>query len=173
MCTLVLIRHGECVSNQRKTIVKNDNEDVLTLKGSTQAKLTGKALKPFLEKRSFKLYSSTLLRAKISADIIKNELNFLTKVEHDERLIEKTLEESYEEVFRRFNNFVEDVISKDNDQGLFLIVTHGNLIQSVIANTLGLNNCSVIEVTNCGVSVLRDRKILVASNMILHLAAVL
>jgi broad specificity phosphatase PhoE len=172
MYTLVLIRHGECVSNQRKTIVKNDDEDLLTLKGCTQAKLTGKALKPFLEKRSLKLYSSTLVRAKLSAEIIKTEVDYLMKVEHDERLIEKTLEESYEEVFRRFNDFVGNVISKENEPDLCLIVTHGNLIQSVIGNTLGLTDCSQIEVTNCGVSVLRNRKLL-ACNMILHLAEVL
>ena len=168
MSTLVLIRHGECVSNQRKILVENDKEDVLTLKGCTQAELTGKALKPFLEKRSFKLYSSTLVRAKLSAEIIKNEVNSLIQVEHDERLIEKTLEESYEDVFRRFNDFVYNVISKDNELELFLIVTHGNLIQSVIGNILEAKDCSIIEVSNCGVSIVTDRQ-LWACNMILHL----
>lgn len=168
MYTLVLIRHGECVSNQPETLVENDEEDVLTLKGCTQAELTGKALKPFFVERNFKLYSSTLVRAKLSAEIIKNEVNSLIEVNYDERLIEKMLEESYEEAFRRFNNFVDDVISKDNDQNLFLIVTHGNLIQSIIGNILGAKDCSIIEVTNCGVSVVTNRHIW-ACNMILHL----
>ncbi|MCC3436630.1 MAG: hypothetical protein EAZ39_27430 [Oscillatoriales cyanobacterium] len=172
MYTLVLIRHGECVSNQPKTLLENHEEDVLTLKGCTQAERTGQALKPFLVERSFKLYSSTLVRAKLSAEIIKNEVNSLMEVNYDERLIEKNLEESYEEAFRRFNDFVGDVISKDNDQNLFLIVTHGNLIQSVIGNILEAKDCSIIEVTNCGISVVTDRR-LWACNMILHLVGVL
>ena len=92
----------------------------------------------------------------------------MIQVEHDERLIEKTLEESYEDVFRRFNDFVYNVISKDNELELFLIVTHGNLIQSVIGNILEAKDCSIIEVSNCGVSIVTDRQ-LWACNMILHL----
>jgi broad specificity phosphatase PhoE len=172
MCTLILIRHGECVSNKQQEIVINDEDDVLTSKGLTQAKLTGKALKPFLEKRNFQLYSSTLTRAKLTAEIIKNQINSLLPVEHDERLIEKISTESYQEVFRRFDNFVENLLLKYSEETLFLIITHGNLIESVIANTLGLSNYSSIEVTNCGVSVLKSKRLL-ASNMILHLAELL
>lgn len=167
---LILIRHGESLSNKNKTPL-NNSENTLTSKGEGQAHLCGKALSLCLETRNFRFYASTSVRARLTAEIIKNEIDPSIDIKYDSRLIEKRLQESYEECFNRFHNFIADAISNNVSEKI-IIVTHGNLIQSVIGNALNLPDCSIIETTNCGVSMLSDGRV-IGYNMVLHLQGML
>ena len=166
---LILIRHGESLSNKNKTQL-NNNDNILTSEGEEQAKLCGKALSLYLETRNFRFYASTSVRARLTAEIIKNEIDRSIQVNYDTRLIEKRLQESYEQCFNRFHNFISETNSNRNvnDDEIFVVITHGNLIQSVIGNALNLHNCSIIETTNCAVSILSEGKV-IGYNMVLHL----
>lgn len=168
---LILIRHGESISNKNKTPL-NNSENTLTSKGELQAHLCGKALSLYLETRKFRFYASTSVRARLTAEIIKNEIDASIDIKYDSRLIEKRLQESYEECFNRFQNFIDDAIVSNNASEEIIIFTHGNLIQSVIGNALNLSDCSIIETTNCGVSMLSDGRV-IGYNMVLHLQGML
>jgi Fructose-2,6-bisphosphatase len=163
---LILIRHGESISNQKK-VQLNNNENLLTSKGEEQANLCGKSLSLWIGERNFKFYASTSVRARLTAEIIKNQFDRLIQIDYDSRLIEKRSQESYEEVFNRFKTFIP-LTSKDNINDLIVVITHGNLIQSVMGNALSLPDCSIIETTNCGVSII-DNGRLISYNMFLHL----
>ena len=167
---LILIRHGESISNKNKTQLSN-SDNILTSKGKQQANLCGKALSLWLGTRDFRLYASTSVRARLTVEIIKNEIDASIQVKYDSRLIEKRLQESYEECCNRFQKFISDTVSNEkvNKQEILVIITHGNLIQSVIGNALNLQDYSIIETTNCGVSILGDGRV-IAYNMILHLS---
>ncbi|MEG3973300.1 phosphoglycerate mutase family protein [Microcoleus sp. herbarium8] len=165
---LILIRHGESISNKSKIQLSN-NDNILTSEGEEQANLCGKALKLWLGTRDFRLYASTSVRARLTAEIIKNEIDPSIQVKYDIRLIEKRLQESYEECFKRFQNFINDpILNKNVTEEILVIITHGNLIQSVIGNALNLHDCSIIETTNCAVSILSDGRV-IGYNMVLHL----
>lgn len=166
---LILIRHGESLSNKNKTQL-NNNDNILTSEGEEQAKLCGKALSLWLVKRDFRLYASTFVRAKLTAEIIKNEIDSSLQIKYDSRLIEKRLQESYEECFNRFHLFISEINSNKNvnNDEICVVITHGNLIQSVIGNALNLHDCSIIETTNCAVSILSNGRV-IGYNMVLHL----
>ena len=108
---LILIRHGESISNQKK-VQLNNNENLLTSKGEEQAKLCGKVLSLWIGERNFKFYASTSVRARLTAEIIKNQFDRLIQIDYDSRLFEKRSQESYDEVFNRFKTFIP-LTSKD------------------------------------------------------------
>lgn len=168
---LILIRHGESLSNKNKTPL-NNSENTLTSKGKKQAHLCAKALNLCLETRNFRFYASTSVRARLTAEIIKNEIEPSIDIKYDSRLIEKRLQESYEECFNRFQKFMSDAIHSENLSEEIIFITHGNLIQSVIGNALNLPDCSIIETANCGVSMLSNGR-LIGYNMVLHLQGLL
>lgn len=80
---LYLARHGESVSNSKNVFIGRSVDPLLTEKGLQQAKSLAQSLK---HKHIQAIFSSTLMRAKQTADIIADELKL--PVTYTEDLIE-------------------------------------------------------------------------------------
>lgn len=101
-CTIYLVRHTETTANV-KGIFQGHTDYPLTKKGIGQAKITAKKLK----KINFSaIYSSDLLRAKRTAEIIKLERNLIVKSTHAlrERSFGKFEGRKYEEIDRELGH---------------------------------------------------------------------
>lgn len=81
--TLFLARHGESVSNYKNIFIGRSEDPELTEKGICQARNLAESLKG---KNIDAIYSSTLLRARQTAQIIGSKIGI--KVSHSENLIE-------------------------------------------------------------------------------------
>ncbi len=91
---IYLIRHGESEANIKKDILSGRSEEVkLTPKGRRQASRLGKKLKR--HKTTFDdVYSSTLLRAYQTAEIVTSEINFpKDKIIQIEEIVEYSIGE--------------------------------------------------------------------------------
>ncbi|UJF15366.1 histidine phosphatase family protein [Jeotgalibaca sp. MA1X17-3] len=70
---LILIRHGDA---EKRTTDKPDSERRLTDKGKEEFKVFTKTLYPFLKEKShLKIWTSPLIRAKETAEILMNTLD--------------------------------------------------------------------------------------------------
>jgi|SanBayMetagenome_1026888.scaffolds.fasta_scaffold00317_11 broad specificity phosphatase PhoE len=186
----IFIRHGQCIANlehQNKVsqLFRNNNpsisnnlesknysfetdeQDVLTEKGKLQAYTTALYLKNFLGDKT-SVVSSTLTRAKQTSKIINDIVNNSEHqfIKYDELLIEKSSIESLSDCGIRINSFLESLTINEVN----LIVTHGHVLQVLVANILNLNlNLSnSLIFNNCGLSIIKDNQ-LIAFNSISHL----
>lgn len=82
---LILVRHGDCSTGKRYT---GSGSDVpLNSEGINQIKNVANSLKKIIDSNKTKLYSSSLLRAKESSDILTHDLG-INNYTVDERLNE-------------------------------------------------------------------------------------
>ena len=154
---IILVRHGRQNS-------KACNVDVpLSLEGRRQAELLGK----YLETSSFDvLYSSDLIRARETAEIVNTHLGLKHVIKKELREIDwgnltglsepelKTrlvlMEDRFlckddfcfpegecgEDVFTRCRPVIDEMIESDNER--FLVITHGGTIRALVCGLLGL-----------------------------------
>jgi len=99
MKELILIRHGEA-EHQVRNITGGWTDSKLTELGKKQALKTGQKLKETLKNKNFQIYSSDLIRASETGEIIGKILNSQVQVNSDLREINaglannKTIEEA-------------------------------------------------------------------------------
>ncbi|HCG8627397.1 TPA: histidine phosphatase family protein [Vibrio parahaemolyticus] len=72
---IFVLRHGETEFNADKKLQGHCNSS-LTSKGIDQARRVGTTLKQYVENRPFRVYSSTLVRALQTSQIVCEELNY-------------------------------------------------------------------------------------------------
>ncbi len=106
MVRLLIIRHGETNSNKNSKMM-GQSEVPLNEIGRQQAKLCGLyLLKTKIQIKAF--YSSTLLRARETAEIIAKEMNLDKKIQYISDLTERSFGElegkSYSDVRNQLNN---------------------------------------------------------------------
>lgn len=161
---LYIIRHGETDWNKAKKLQGRSNIE-LNEYGRELARVTAEAIK---DVHFDKIYSSPLIRAYETAQIMKNDRD--TIIETDERLIEigfgvdegvesdkvsdnfryffKEPElytpaeggETYESLLSRTKSFLEEVIYPEANQvERVMIVAHGALNRALIVNLCGLS----------------------------------
>lgn len=130
--TIFLVRHGECLSNITWPMENYSDEiDVLTDLGKTQI---SNALTYFNQfDCEYKIIPSTLTRARQSADILHKGLNKSVLLEPDERIVEKSHEETIESFIHRLESFIK---SRTNSQGPFILATHGHVIECMLLTRL-------------------------------------
>ena len=75
---IVLVRHGQTDYNKKGIMQGQQVDPLLNKLGRLQAKYTGRYLQKYFKFE--KVYSSPLLRAKQTAQIIVNELNYDKKI---------------------------------------------------------------------------------------------
>lgn len=106
MVKLLVIRHGETDSN-KNNVIMGHSDVPLNARGKKQAKLCGSHLLETKTKIS-SFYSSTLLRAIETTEIIKQELNFVDKIHYTSDLTERSFGnfegKTYMEVRNQLNN---------------------------------------------------------------------
>ncbi len=131
---LFLIRHGQSKANANINLLSFEEVDPLTEKGKMQAIATSKIISSFWDEQSL-LISSTLERALQTSKIIKENIHSNQKINiiQSDKLIEKEKQEQFDSVNKRFNECIDEIISKHEDYSKFFIITHGHVIQSVIS----------------------------------------
>jgi broad specificity phosphatase PhoE len=130
--TVFLVRHGECVSNITWPMDNYTDEiDVLTEQGKSQIKNLLKYFNQF--DVEYKIISSTLTRAKESAQILKNGIPNSIVHEPDLRIVEKNHEEQIENFNMRIDSFFNERISSN---GPWIIVMHGHVIETLLLQKL-------------------------------------
>jgi broad specificity phosphatase PhoE len=129
---IFLLRHGQCRSNVTWPMDNYSDEiDVLTELGQTQ--ITN-ALGYFNQFNcEYKIISSTLTRAKQSAELLHEGLNKSILLEPDERIVEKSHEETIESFVLRLDSFIK---SRTNTHGPFILTTHGHVIECLLLTCL-------------------------------------
>ena len=166
---LVLVRHGQCRSNIRFELsTYRESNDVLTLLGRRQSLAAAKMLVKLLPSRNANsLVCSTLIRAVQTADIIAPRIRRLSGTETDVRLEEKSDKETWAMFRRRVR---AAIVSARRLPHHVICVTHGHVIQAVLADALGIpmSNARNLCPANCGLTILQNDK-LVAYNLHEHL----
>jgi broad specificity phosphatase PhoE len=162
---ILIVRHGESTGNLNK-IFQGQGSYPLTEKGKIQAVLVAKELKDKYNSIDC-IYSSDLVRAKESAEIIANILG-ITEVtfvkgfrEHNcgilqdkvfsDELIEKYLKPSMEEhslkipdgesrneMVARISTAFDQIVSKTKEKSTILIITHGGVLGRLFKEILNL-----------------------------------
>lgn len=181
--TYYFIRHGQEENNLSSFL----SDGPLTKLGIKQSKLTADFLEKF---RASKLYSSPLLRAEQTANIILNKQKHLLSLEKTPLLKEgiPNIPPGYENEFplipiqqfqvikKRFDLAFDLLFNKDIvDEKIEFIVCHNNIIRYIIAKLFSNNeyNWIKMELNNCSIStvvVLQNNKILVENiNSTCHL----
>lgn len=129
---LFLVRHGQCLSNVTWPMDNYSDEiDVLTDLGKTQI---SNALTYFNQfDCEYKIIPSTLTRARQSADILHKGLNKSVLLEPDERIVEKSHEETIESFIHRLESFIK---SRTSSKGPFILATHGHVIECMLLTRL-------------------------------------
>jgi broad specificity phosphatase PhoE len=130
---IFLVRHGQSLANKKRIHQGNGDEwknTPLSNTGKTQARKIAEKLK---NENFDKIYSSSLKRAKQTAEIINKFHN--KKIIFDERIKEhQNYMEGKDQFVERVNNFFED-IKKENKN--ILIVSHGGVIMTFLAISTG------------------------------------
>jgi len=130
--TVFLVRHGECVSNITWPMDNYTDEiDVLTEQGKSQIKNLLKYFNQF--DVEYKIISSTLTRAKESAQILNKGIPKSIVHEPDLRIVEKNHEEQIENFNMRIDSFFNERISSN---GPWIIVMHGHVIEALMLQKL-------------------------------------
>jgi broad specificity phosphatase PhoE len=130
--TIFLVRHGECLSNVNWPIENYSDEiDLLTEKGKSQIMNLLKYFNSF--DIDIKIISSTLTRAKESAQILSSGIPKSFVHEPDLRIIEKNHEEPFNIFKARVNSFFTERITS---KGPWIIVTHGHVIETLMVQKL-------------------------------------
>jgi len=164
---VILLRHGETDHNKSGLSQCGDIDTIMNEQGVKQSELTGK----FLNKNYNinRIYSSTLIRAKQTANIISDIIDYdsdniiyKSKLkESSKKILEQvniTKEESKKIVGQRarlvFDEIIEENINNNSD---ILIVSHGAVIKNLIKNLFDLREISqnvISDVGNCTITVI-------------------
>ncbi len=171
MNSFYFIRHGETEYN-KLNVVQGQQDFSLNENGKGEAKYVGEKLKDL----HFDLiYSSTLLRAKETALIIKKEAGFNIDIEYDKRLIERNFGElegkkvidvfkyfanntthtvkgyeSDKEVFLRVYSFIKEINSNMDNKNI-LVVAHSNSILCLLKEISDEYSISY-KINNCSLT---------------------
>ena len=131
--TIFLVRHGECHSNIIWPMDNYTDEiDVLTEQGKSQIKNLIKYFNQF--DVEYKIISSTLTRAKESAQILNTGIPKSIVHEPDLRIVEKNHDEPIENFRTRVEAYFKNRVI---DNGPWIIVLHGHVIETLLVDLLG------------------------------------
>jgi broad specificity phosphatase PhoE len=162
---IYVIRHGECLSNITWPIENyNDASDTLTELGRAQALASAELLKSILtawkrETGNAKLYSSTLTRARQTAEIIHTHVGVPSSITYDSRLIEYGGEAEDKALFKqRVASAFSDLENADHDA---IVVCHGHTMQALLGICFDADHGKfVANVNNGGICIFHKRELL-------------
>jgi broad specificity phosphatase PhoE len=163
--TLVyFIRHGD-----RKFIPNTPppHDTSLSEKGKAQAKSLAEELLKIKDEVDV-LYSSSMKRAKETAEIVGKQLNKTPIILENFQEVQKILEKpnifdwKYWKARIKFykRQIIFEKILRENQGKLILIVAHGRLNRMLMGRKLGLSHkrSNVFESTNCHMNIVRFKK---------------
>jgi probable phosphoglycerate mutase len=163
MSVLIMIRHGESTANVQRIVSHDHGSYPLTEKGRAQASVVGEEL---MGLRLGEIYSSPILRARETADIIASKIG--CEVVIDDRIRERSFGrlnnkkvdsinwkvllaegtyegvESWDEISRRADDFLQERCGE-----IIVMVSHYDPIRVILSKQLGLED----EINSWGVVV--------------------
>lgn len=168
MSAIWLVRHGECLANVSPsgTVFATDEDDPLTELGRTQASRVGAALRRVVNPSRVQVVSSSLRRARETAQIVGERLA-PSRVLADERLVEKEASEGFDALHGRVWACLEELRQGFADT---VCITHGHVLQALAARALGVADPMRLRPMNGGISLLYEGH-LVSWNSVMHLRA--
>ena len=149
---LWLIRHGQSTANLGARC-EVDEDDHLTELGRLQTEATAAILAPLIEGEVV-IVTSTLTRARETGDLVAKGLAG-RPVRADPRLIEKSFDESLDEVFQRAMACLRPLHVESE---CVLCVTHGHVLQALASKALSITDLSSLEPDNCGISMVQENR---------------
>jgi broad specificity phosphatase PhoE len=167
---LILVRHGQCQSNlspwQPGTPYR-DEDDQLTALGLEQASRAARELASFGLRDGFRIVSSPHTRAHQTARVIMGVLDREAGLLLDADLVEKEEFESFHDTLLRARRAISAAQPTGGD---LVCITHGHVIQSIVADALGLvaDSCQRLHPVNCAISVILGTQ-LISYNQVHHL----
>ncbi len=176
MLVIVMIRHGQSVSNINRILSHDINQYPLTEDGREQAKKAGKEVSKLSPK---KIFTSPILRAYQTATLIGEVTGLIPII--DDRLKERYLGElnnkqfepnehwklkllkreieikgieNWELLRRRVTEFVNDL--RKTESGVVIAVSHSDPIRAIIAELLDMDDVSAwgIKIPNASLTTL-------------------
>jgi len=167
---LLLVRHGQCGSNLspwRPGTPYSDEDDQLTALGLEQAERAAQELASFGLRVGFRVVSSPHTRAHQTADVIMRLLAREAGLLLDADLVEKEEFESFDDTLLRARRAIRAAQPAGGD---LVCITHGHVIQSIVADALGLaaDSCQRLHPVNCAISVILGTQ-LISYNHVHHL----
>ncbi len=134
---ILLVRHAQAQSNLLQDFSDwKEEDDELTEQGLLQASAVGTVLRGVWS-GAFQLLCSPATRARRTAEIIADVVGVdLPSIVLDARLLEKEADENFASVARRAWASLEELCSPGQRA---VCVTHGHVIQSLIAASFGLS----------------------------------
>lgn len=145
---IFFVRHGQCRSNVEWPIADyHDGLDPLSDLGRSEAKKCGRFLKTLLPSISWRIGSSSLLRAIQTAEIIGEHTGSVL-AGRDERLNEySNSKEDHPTLLRRVGSYLAELATVPLAQHeRHLVVTHGHVLECLLCEALG----AVIRVIDKG-----------------------
>ena len=170
---IVVIRHGTTDWND-KNLAQGSTDNPLNERGMEQARITGKRLRGM---GITKIYSSPLIRARQTSQIIAQELEQEVPIIYEPALREqdfgifegvlrsdKQYQAEKHKYFKRFKNgesfldvaarvypFLDDLIEKSEDEDVILLSCHGGICRMVASYFEDLDNDAFASyfVKNC------------------------
>ena len=151
MKTIIIIQHTQSVHHTNGMVGSWTDWELSEL-GVEQANRIGKRLKAELSEKKFVMYSSDLLRAKQTAEIVGQYLGLIPilRTELRERNLGKCcgksvqwlrenleMQESRRDEWNRLQPFFDEVMTSDDEN--IIIVSHGDLLSVFNSMFLGLS----------------------------------
>jgi len=122
---IIFVRHGESMKNAKLT---DDKDSGLTKKGEVQAKYLGEWLK---KQKISAVYSSNLLRAKETAEIISKIIkvpvkdNFEELNEYKSKILKSSFKRLFHDRLKRLKKLLDKISKEKEKNKTILIVAHG------------------------------------------------
>lgn len=159
---LIIIRRGQSLSNLKPWVPGepySDESDVLTPLGDRQAALAGSAIAGLGPRNQWELVCSTSTRARLTARRIAAATGHPGPIRFERGLKEKEDDEPFESVLVR----AQAAIDAWRCPGDLVCVTHGHVIQSLVAAAIGVraDACTSLHPVNCAISIFLGRQLAV------------
>lgn len=158
---IIFLRHAETDFNKLGLSQGGDVDPEINEIGKKQALCTAKFLKE--NYNISQIYSSTMVRAKNTTEIISNFIEFQKEIYFNEKLKESSkkimgekdynglTKEEYKKIIGERVRKIFDFIVENNDfDSDILVVSHGAVIKNLIRNIYGIKEIETNVVTDVG-----------------------
>ena len=161
---IIFLRHAETEYNKNNVSQSGDVDPPINDNGKKQSLTTAEYLAK--NYKVSKIYSSKMIRAKNTAEIIKEKVNCLEDIiyecklkESSKKILEEqnlTKEESKRELGSRVRSVFDNIVKNNKNNIDILVVSHGSIIKNLIKNIFEIEEVStnvVTEVGNCTLTI--------------------
>ena len=158
---IIFLRHAETDFNRLGISQGGDVDPEINEAGINQSKCTAKYLKE--NYNISQIYSSTMIRARNTVEIISDELEFSKEILYNEKLKESSkkikdekdynglTKEEYKKIIgERVRKIFDKIIEENAEDSEVLVVSHGAVIKNLIRNIFSIKEIESNVITDVG-----------------------